>query len=191
MQLRALLSLLTLGSVACEFGHKSSATGGPAKQLASDVAEITNSEGKGSASFMHKTSVKGVVHERNPATSGSAQFLMLNPFYVPMTPTATASPSVSTPPINPRSARQLDKRLTNDGNTSSYISSSFNIRDGRKFKRQITQLKKMKCKPHFRKVYVRDVLAESSDHLDKRLFPQVVAVKRCCASCSYCGNNVG
>ncbi|KAK8732204.1 hypothetical protein OTU49_007240 [Cherax quadricarinatus] len=59
------------------------------------------------------------------------------------------------------------------------------------FKLEVKQLKKMKCKPRLVKVYVADELGETSDYHDKWLFPEVLAVKRCSASYSYCGDNLG
>ncbi|KAG7162918.1 hypothetical protein Hamer_G001932 [Homarus americanus] len=57
--------------------------------------------------------------------------------------------------------------------------------------RQILRLMKMKCKPYPKKMYVRDEMDETDDRRDKPLIPQVVSIRRCDDSCSYCGNTLG
>ncbi|KAG7163217.1 putative PDGF/VEGF domain-containing protein 1 [Homarus americanus] len=57
--------------------------------------------------------------------------------------------------------------------------------------RQMKKLKKMKCKPYLKMMYVKDLMEETDERKDRLVVPEVVAVKRCDESCSYCGNNLG
>ncbi|KAG7162917.1 Placenta growth factor-like [Homarus americanus] len=59
----------------------------------------------------------------------------------------------------------------------------------RAINRQMKQVKKLKCKPYRKKVYVRDKVQDERN--DEELFPHVVVVKRCDNSCSFCGDSKG
>lgn len=60
-----------------------------------------------------------------------------------------------------------------------------------KIERQLKRLKKMACQPVLKKVYVLQELAEYNELIDKRLLTNVVAIRRCDDSCSYCGTDKG
>ncbi|XP_069980719.1 uncharacterized protein [Penaeus vannamei] len=57
--------------------------------------------------------------------------------------------------------------------------------------KQVEALQRMKCEPKDQKFEVRSLLEPHNDLLDMNLLTNVVAIKRCDASCSYCGNAVG
>lgn len=60
-----------------------------------------------------------------------------------------------------------------------------------KIRKQLKRLQKMACEPVLKKVYVKQELAEYNDLIDKRLLTNVVAIKRCDDSCSFCGSEKG
>lgn len=60
-----------------------------------------------------------------------------------------------------------------------------------KIQRQLKRLWKMACEPVLKKVYVKQELAEYNELIDKRLLTNVVAIRRCDDSCSYCGTSSG
>ncbi|MPC79459.1 hypothetical protein E2C01_073987 [Portunus trituberculatus] len=62
----------------------------------------------------------------------------------------------------------------------------------KKMKKQLKRLKGLGCKPKWTKVSVKEYIGKDDALLDKnRLLPEVVVVKRCIKSCSYCGNSLG
>ncbi|XP_037784310.1 uncharacterized protein LOC119580305 [Penaeus monodon] len=56
---------------------------------------------------------------------------------------------------------------------------------------QLSLLQNMECEPKFLKFRVLDLLPPHNDLSDKKLLTNVVAVRRCSDSCSFCGNRKG
>lgn len=59
----------------------------------------------------------------------------------------------------------------------------------KEIRKQVNALKRMKCKPIFQKVSTYDHIPDYHEYheLDRyEIFPQVLAVKKCNESCSYC-----
>lgn len=85
----------------------------------------------------------------------------------------------------------VDKRSANNVQRSPRKRRSPGPGGERDIKHQIRQLKKMKCKPQRTKMYVADLLEETNELKFELLMPQVLAVRRCIPSCSYCGDMYG
>lgn len=65
--------------------------------------------------------------------------------------------------------------------------------DGHKkaLQKQLKNLQKMKCAPKHQKFEVRNLLEADNELIDKHLLTNVVAIKRCDDTCTYCGSRSG
>ena len=61
----------------------------------------------------------------------------------------------------------------------------------KKMRKQLKRLKGLGCKPQWTKVSVKEYIEVHNVIMDKDFLPDVVVVKRCIKSCSYCGNSLG
>lgn len=59
----------------------------------------------------------------------------------------------------------------------------------RRVKKQIQQLKAMKCRPTKHKISVKELLSPENELLDLEFWPIVVMVKKCDQRCSYCSSD--
>lgn len=87
------------------------------------------------------------------------------------------SPLLSLQPPRPRPPRQVGNKLDKKAE--------------RMFKKQIKLLGKLECKPKYTKIRVRPFISGDNEILDMDPYPEVVMVKRCVDTCSYCGNPFG
>ncbi|KAK8732206.1 hypothetical protein OTU49_007242 [Cherax quadricarinatus] len=190
MKLWGILSLLSSVAVACDSRPTNSVDKTPAKSFKDLTTEVVT--GKSLVAIPRQWSAQDMTQGRNPDIRSSTLSTTLEMPSVPVSSRARASPGEMKSPSYREPVKKLGNRSVNGANIlfRKRRSSSGNKAAGN-FKRQINHLKKMKCKPYRKKVSVTALLNEASDHLDKVLYPLVIAVKRCNESFSYCGDNLG